>query len=165
MVGETVSEESIDIENLPKMSGKMAAFVDYYLGGGDGESKFQGKKSAIAAGYSPKTAESQASQMLKHYKVRAHMDHIIKSRALSRDQVLSLLAEDASRSDSDIRAFARGFAPGAAEAAGVSAMSQARQKARELLAKANGAFTENINVTGSLKREYVIVLPDTQDGE
>ncbi|MFC1876233.1 terminase small subunit [Thermodesulfobacteriota bacterium] len=62
------------------------AFVNYYL------IHLSGKRAAIAAGYSEKTAEQQASRLLSKVKIRSNIDARMKERAkrinLSQDKVL-----------------------------------------------------------------------------
>lgn len=51
-----------------QLTPKQALFVSEYL------ADFNGKAAAIRAGYSPKTAEQQASRLLRHVQVKAAVD-------------------------------------------------------------------------------------------
>lgn len=57
------------------MNPRQLAFAQAYL------LNPNGKQAAIAAGFSPKTAESQASRLLRNVKVRAWLDNAIAARA------------------------------------------------------------------------------------
>jgi phage terminase small subunit len=61
------------------LTGQQEAFIRYYLQIG------VGKKAALLAGYSEKTAETQASQMLKHPKIAAAIAKA-NSKAISKAQ-------------------------------------------------------------------------------
>ncbi len=71
---------------VPALPGKRARFVEEYL------VDFNGTQAAIRAGYSVRTAYSQASRLLNDVKVRAELDRrrrdLIERKELSQDRVL-----------------------------------------------------------------------------
>jgi len=125
--------------------------VDAYLG----EARGNATEAARVAGYAKPMQEGW--RLLRKAEIHARIDEVLRSLALSREEVLALLAEDARRTDVEILATAREANSVPAEAATISALVSARTTARTNLAKAHGLFTENLNVSGSLTREYVIV--------
>lgn len=75
------------------------AFVSYYLGGNGrpGQSDyfrpFHGTKSAIAAGYSERSAHAQASALLKTPKISAHIKARLETLAMPSEAVLAELTD------------------------------------------------------------------------
>lgn len=109
------------------MNERQTRFVEAYL------IDPNGKKAAIAAGFSPKTAESQASRLLRNVKVKAALDKAIAARA----ERVEVKADDVLR---DIDRIAK-----AAEGAGEYT---AALKGRELLGKHLGLFTDKVEHSG-----------------
>ena len=59
--------------------------------------KRQGE-SAILAGYSPESADQEASRQMKHEKVRAVIDYFMEARTVGPKQVLALVSDHATGS-------------------------------------------------------------------
>jgi hypothetical protein len=79
-----------------KLNAQRETFVAFYLGGKqgpDGFRPFHGTKSAIAAGYSPKSAHAQASDLLKDPKVSARIQEELDANAMPAQAVLNELAD------------------------------------------------------------------------
>ncbi len=76
---------------MANLSDKQKAFVREYL------KDSNGKQAAIRAGYSPKTAESKASQLLRLVKVRALLEEKTKpldeNAGVTRERVMSEFAK------------------------------------------------------------------------
>lgn len=145
---------------LPQLKPKEQSFVNYYCGADDGVALLNAEQSAIRAGYSPRTARGHAHKMLQNVAIRAHIDHHFESQALSRNQVLALVAADASTTDDDIVASSNRFNSEITSSSFISGKMNARTTARTNLMKAHGVFTENINVTGGI--DINIVGVDTE---
>lgn len=77
--------------NYDKLTPKQKAFADEYL------IDFNGKRAAITAGYSKKTAETQASRMLRIVKVQKYISKKVKERSerinISAERVLEEFAK------------------------------------------------------------------------
>ena len=117
----------------------------------------------IKAGYSPKNAHRDSSTLLRQNPaIRAHVEALFAEKALSRDQVLALVTEDAMRTNEDIHKEANRFGSEIVQSSFVSGLMNARNTQRTNLMKAHGMFTENIAVSGSLRREFVIVDGDDE---
>lgn len=99
----------------------------YLLNGGNG------KAAAIAAGYSPRSAEVQASRLLKNAKVRAFLD----ARAASLSKKVEVDAEKILGRLADIA-----FSP--------IARFNDQIKALELLGKNLRLFTDKVELSGSI---------------
>lgn len=150
---------------LPKhsdLTDKQLLFIEYYCGADDGVALLNATKAYVKAGYSARTAHTHASKLLQNATIRARVDALFAEKALSRDQVLALVAGDASRSNAQIMAEAQVCDSDIVASSLVSGLITARTTARTNLMKAHGLFTENVNVSGSLKREIVLVLPDDE---
>jgi len=104
---------------MSELTPKQAAFVREYV------VDKNGKQAAIRAGYSPKTAEVQASRLLSYAKVRAAVDAALKE-----------VAEKTETEAEWIRRRLKEEATDYTEAASHSA----RVRALELLGKINGIF-------------------------
>ncbi len=76
-------------KKAPAISAKQSRFVEEYLVDGNG------KRAALAAGYSPRTAESQASRLLRNAKVAAVLEKAQAKRServnIKADRVLEEL--------------------------------------------------------------------------
>lgn len=71
------------------LSVKQQLFVDSYL------ATFNATKSALAAGYSDKTAYSQGARLLKNAEIAAAISERLTETAMSADEVLMRLADQA----------------------------------------------------------------------
>jgi phage terminase small subunit len=86
-------------ETPQDLTDQQRSFIAHYL------ITLSAKKSAIAAGYNPKTAESQGCQLLKHPKVKKELRKIMARRAKRLDlKADNVLREIARIAFSDIRA-------------------------------------------------------------
>lgn len=140
----------------PKLSGKQRVFADEYVG----EARFNATQAAATAGY--KSPRISGQENLKNPIIREYIADALRHSALTRDEVLSLVAEDARRSDQDVLDQVDGISSEIVRSSAVSALISARTAARTNLMKAHGLFTENINVSGSLRREIVLVDPSDE---
>lgn len=71
------------------LSSKQQVFVDSYL------ATFNATQSALAAGYSDKTAYSQGARLLKHAEISEAISERLSESAMRADEVLMRLAEHA----------------------------------------------------------------------
>lgn len=135
-----------------------------------------GKRAAVEAGYSEKTAQEQSSRLLSIVKVRAEVDRLINERAMSANEVIGRLAQQARAEQSQF--FSSAF--GQAFFVDLKAMCEAgyghliksvthdgktgqvtkiefhdTQAALVHLGKAMSLFTENVNLSGAVTVEYV----------
>jgi hypothetical protein len=79
-----------------RLTAQREMFVSFYLGGKkgpDGFRPFHGTKSAIEAGYSPKSAHAQATDLLKDPKVSARIREELDAAAVPAKAVLNELAD------------------------------------------------------------------------
>lgn len=133
------------------LTNQQKAFVAYYLGGKpgpDGFRAFHATKSAIAAGYSPRSAASQASQQMNNPKVAARIREALAQKAAPADAVLAELADVAFADDADFEIVRYDARTGT-----VTETRKDRSdkiKSLELLAKAHGLLTDRLNVTGAI---------------
>lgn len=120
-----------------KLSLRVSRFVDALLS--DPESN--ATKAAIRAGYSAKTAESQASRLLRNAKVRAVVDEAKDKAARAADvTVLEVLT--------GLRREAYGEGP--------DTSSNARTTALVALGKTLKMFTEKVELSGRLTLEELV---------
>lgn len=123
------------------LTAKQRRFVDAYVG----EARFNASRAALDAGYAD---AREGWRLLKNAEVRARIEEILEAEAMSRAETLSVLTEDALRTDDDILDIAE-RAPGvAAQASAVSALISARTTARTNLAKAHSLLTERKEISG-----------------
>ena len=107
-----------------------------------------GKRAAIAAGFSPKTAESQASRLLRNVKVRAAIDAAL----LKLGKKCEVTAERVIREIARI-AFQKLSKEERKQCSGN------KLRALELLGKHFKLFTEQVQLSGT-QTHKVILLPD-----
>jgi len=137
-------------------SARREAFVLAYIGGVDGIQKFNGTAAARHAGYEYPSEESV--RLLKNARVRARIDSYLESFTLTANETLSELSDIASAEWRDFVTVRTD--PRTGETLDVKMDLGSKVKSLELIAKIRGMMTEKIDVSGSLKREYVIVKPD-----
>lgn len=99
---------------------------------------FNGKQAAIRAGYSEKTAEAQASRLLRNVKVRSEIERLLEDpigkRNETRERVLAELEHLAYSTDDDDA-------------------KRDKIRALELLLKMHGLLTDRVDVSGGLSLE------------
>ena len=111
---------------------------------------FNGKQAAIRAGYSEKTAESQASRLLRNVKVRSEIERLLEDpigkRNETRERILSELEVMAYTDDAiEVREDKEGNI--------LDVSRRDKLRAIELLGKMHGLFTDKIDVSGGLSLE------------
>lgn len=107
-----------------------------------------GKQAAIRAGYSAKTAEVQASKLLRNPKVSEYLQSLMDKRA----KKVELTAEDVLKDIMDTRDTCRDLMvrfTDDGERVDMAALN-GRNKANELLGKHLRLFTEKMEVSGNL---------------
>lgn len=140
------------------------AFVIAYLGGKKGENGFRpfhGTKSAIEAGYSPRTAASQASTLLKHPKVAARIREEFTVRAIPAGAVLSELGDIAMAEWKDFLIVTDWDEDG--NPAKFKMDMNAKVKSLELLGKHHKLFVENVEVGAA--ESFIQALRDFGKGD
>ncbi len=152
-----------------KLTDQQKRFCDEYM------VDLNGKQAAIRAGYKPKSAESQASRLLRNAKVRAHIDKLIAEAStrtgINADRVLREYARIAFLNpvravdfdsveiskgavDDDLAAIASVKVKkikGEVEIEEREIRFHDKNKALEALGKHLGMFTNKIEVTGEIK--------------
>lgn len=134
----------------------MQIWADAYIG----EARFNATEAGRIAGYANPRRSGQDNR--KNPLVQAYIKETLEQSAVSRDEILKLVGEEARKSDSDILELTAQHGSEIVQSSLVSSMASARTAARTNLMKAHGLFTENINVSGSIRREIVIVDPDDE---
>lgn len=81
-----------------KLTGKMKAFADHYIGG----AHFNATKAALLAGYSEKTAFQIGYENLKKPEIRGYIKFRLSELTLTENEVLSRLTEHANGTIADI---------------------------------------------------------------
>lgn len=82
---------------LPKLTPKQRLFVDAYISNG-----CNATRAALAAGYSQATSYSQGPRLLKNVDIKAHIDRHFEESAMTREEVLFRLAQQARGDIGDI---------------------------------------------------------------
>jgi len=108
---------------------------------------FNGKQAAIRAGYSEKTAESQASRLLRNVKVRTEIEKLLEDpvgkRNETRERALKELEQIAYTDDGiDIRMDKDGDI--------LEVSRKDKIKSIELLLRMHGLLSDNLKLSGSL---------------
>ena len=160
-----------------ELKDQMRLFADEYL------VDLNGQQAAIRAGYSPKTAGSQASRLLKSVKVRAYIDmkmaEISKRTGTSTERVLRELGriafvnpldvidmtsaeilDTASRDDTAVIASVKVKKIPTEDGMGIEREIRMvdKIKALELLGKYHRMFTDQIDLTGQV--QFVNIIDD-----
>lgn len=134
-----------------KLTTKQEAFVLAYIG----ESRFNATRAAIAAGYSERSARSMGSELLTNPDISARVREELSQRTISMEAVLSELSDLALSPDS--RFSTTRFDIETGQPVEVRVDLNPRIKAMELLGKAYGAFTERVDVSGTLTAQVNLV--------
>ncbi len=166
---------------MVKLSPRQQLFADEYL------VDLNGKQAAIRAGYSPKTAEVQASRLLTVVKVRTYIDKKMAERSrrtgVNADRVVIELARIAfanptnivdtdtaevdNNNDDDTAAIQSIKVKRSFSKDGESVEREIRfndkTRSLELLGKHLGMFTDNVNVTGSVEQKQVLDVSKLTD--
>lgn len=137
----------------PKLTGKRLAFVEAYLG----DAQFNATRAAQLAGYAH--PGQQGHDLLKKLEIAAAIDRRMAELALTSDIALTLLRQDALRSDTDILDVAASAPGAAAGAAAVSALVSARSTARTNLLKVHGLLSSQVNVRHTGRVDHVHRIP------
>jgi phage terminase small subunit len=135
-------------KRTPKLTDKQQRFVDLYCGADGGKALLNASKAVLLAGYQTKNPGDVGYQLRKNPLIRARIEEYIGSSAISRDEAVLLLADDARRSDRDILDTATMTGGPASEAATISSLFSARTTARTNFAKLHGLLTDNVHVDG-----------------
>ena len=135
--GVAVADEQFPLANIKSV--KHRRFILAYVG----EARFNASEAARIAGY---TDPAQAGWVLKKREdVRACIDALLAEHALSSTEVLAELRDVAMRGldeSIEVRHFG--------EEVSARMDARAKMKALELLTKAHGLLTENVNVGGQV---------------
>jgi phage terminase small subunit len=149
---------------VAKMSGKQQRFVDEYL------IDLNGTQAAIRAGYSPHTANEQASRLLTNVNISGAIDRAKADRSkrtgINADRILEELAKIAFANVADLIEFLNGGSGDRQDTAAVQSIKVKRiptddgdivereirlndkQKALELLGKHVDLFTDKLKLEG-----------------
>lgn len=134
---------------LPKLTAKQRRFVDAYCG----EARFNASEAARIAGY--KDVGNEGWRLRKNADISAHIEDRLNTYSATSAEALIELTDVAMSEWRDHLTVKTD--PRTGDTLDVRMDLGSKVKALELILKAHGAFTENVNVTGSLKREYVVV--------
>ena len=131
---------------MAELNDKQRRFVDEYI------KDLNGKQSAIRAGYSERTAESQASRLLSNAKVKAYMQKRMaeheKNTIADQQEILEFLtAMMRGEVDEPIPLLDVG---GTQRIVDVRPSAQARKSAAELLGKRYAMWVDKKEVEGDL---------------
>jgi len=79
------------VEDLPPLTHKQSSFVFNYLDADNPKTFRNGTQSAIAAGYTdnPEVANAIAGENLRKPSIQAHIQHALKQRHISSDEVIA----------------------------------------------------------------------------
>lgn len=146
-----------------RLTKQQEAFVLAYLGGKkgvDGFRPFHGTKAAIEAGYSERSAASQASDLLKVPKIAARIREEFTVKAVPAEAVLSELGDIAMAEWKEFLIVVDWDDEG--NPARFKMDMNSKVKSLELLGKHHQLFSENLNISGGIEiREYVGIPEDT----
>ena len=146
-------------QNTNELTPKQAAFVREYV------IDSNGKQAAIRAGYSPKTAEAQASRLLRNVKVQAALAQLTKEieekSKLSVEYVLEGLQRVTERCQTVVPVMEK--VDGKWEPTGEFKFdSSGANKSLELIGRHFKMFTDKIEHSG----DFVVVMRDySKEGE
>lgn len=104
---------------------------------------WNGTQAAIRAGYSPKTADMQASRMLRNVKVRTEIERLLEDPIGKRNEIRSRVIGELEKIayDPELR-------------------EDTRMRAMEMLGKHAAMFTEKIEHVGLENMPGIVILPD-----
>ncbi|HOV68837.1 MAG TPA: terminase small subunit [Clostridia bacterium] len=164
------------------MTDKRERFIKEYL------IDLNGTQAAIRAGYSPKTANEQASRLLANVSVRARIDAELAERAkrtgINADRVVRELARVAFVNPPDVIDINNATVKKGADENDTAAIASVKVKrisqgdfkstereirfadklrALELLGKHLGMFTENVRISGDMGVEIVNDIPKSAE--
>lgn len=137
--------------NLPKLTGKQQRWVDAYVG----DARFNATEAARIAGYS--SARHSGWLNRQNADVYAHVQAWLNANALGAEEVLAELRDVAVsewRDHIEIKTD-----PKTGETIDVKLFLADKIKALELLGKHHKLFTDNVAVSGGIRREYVVTRP------
>lgn len=140
------------------MTAKQRMFADYYIELGNAT------EAAIKAGYSPKSARSQASTNLQKPAVKAYVEGIMagkdKERIASQDEILMLLTAIARGKERGTALVGAGM--GEQVVRQVPPTLSERTRAAELLGRRYGMFKDKQEISGNVG---VVIIDDTGEDE
>lgn len=143
--------------DAPKLTPKQQKFVDAYCG----KARFNASEAVRLAGYATKNPDDMGYQLRKTPYIRARIDEILNSNTLRAPEILRELTDVAMRDldeEIEVRKFGKDDNGDPVLSARMDA--SAKMKALEMLGKAHGIFTENINHTGGIDIQIVGVDTD-----
>lgn len=140
-----------DHDAQPRFTLKQELFIAAYLG----EAKGNATEAARIAGY--KKPKEQGYENLNKPHIHARVKDYVASKFATADEVLTELTDVAMAKWRDFLIIKRDKDGNEVE---VKMDLHAKVKSLELLGKHHQLFTENMNVSGSLTREYIIVEDD-----
>lgn len=132
-------------EQSKPLTPKQAAFVAAYIG----EAKFNGTKAAKMAGYSARTAYSEACRLLKNAEISARVRNELAVRAMPAEAVLAELTDVATAewgTLTEVLVYAEDGTP-----LRTRMDLSSKVKALELLGKHHQLFSENLNLSGGIE--------------
>lgn len=112
------------------MNAQQKIFADEYLVNG-----YNAYQAALKAGYSEAYAKSSSYLLVENVGVKRYIDEIMKARAISSTEALAIVAD---------------IAKGKENADGKKPSDNARLKALDMILRANGQYTDKVEVTGDI---------------
>lgn len=146
-----VSRQRPIAKALPRITGKQLAWVEAYVG----EARFNATKAARMVGYRDANQSGYLNRM--NSDVRAHVDAWLEGRALGAHEVLAEIQDVAMAEWRDLLEIR--VDPKTGETIEVKLLLGDKLKALELLGKHHRLFTENVAISGGIRREVVIKRP------
>lgn len=139
------------------MNPRYGKFIEAYVRNGN-----NGTQAAIEAGYSKKTAGSQANQLLKILEIKNAIEErqreLYKANQLTTDQILSFWADVATGKINEIQVTQDGTK------VEVPTVVSNRLKASELAAKATGLFNHTISLEAKVEPLTIVNdIPEVRD--
>lgn len=117
-----------------EMTPQQKAFADEYLSNG-----YNVYQAAKAAGYSDSYSRVRAYELLEHVRIKAYIDKLMKpiiaARTLKVDEAVAMISD---------------IAMGKENKDGKTPSDNTRLKALDMLMRANGQYTDKVEVTGDI---------------
>lgn len=138
-------------ESLKQLTPKQRRWANAYLG----EARGNATEAARIAGYRDPGVSGYENK--RNQAIRAYVAERLEAESMSSVEVLAELSDVAR---ADFRDFLQIKRDKDGEILDVRMDLSSKVKSLELLGKVYGLFTENVNHSGSLRREYVVVAAD-----